>query len=289
MPVALRNFWWLLRRAFVLAYENGGFGVAKGAAYSALLAFFPLLTATATLLVDANAEEISRIISRALFEVVPPGTESLVSYQFTVRGQRPSTLLVAAILISVWAATGLITSLMEGFRAAYHIPFGRPVVRERAIAVLLVFAAAAPSVGASALILLGERVERHVLAWVGVIPAGAELQGGVELAGVLVRYAIALGTIILVAATLYYLGPNRPQKWRLVWPGATLATVLWFLATLGFAWYVRNIANYNLLYGSIGAVIALLAWMYVLSAIALVGCEFNAEMERTFAEEGPKG
>jgi membrane protein len=61
-----------------------------------------------------------------------------------------------------------------------------------------------------------------------------------------------------------------------VWPGAWLATILWLIATSGFAWYVRNIANYNVLYGSIGAVIALLVWMYLLAVIALVGCEYNA-------------
>jgi membrane protein len=79
---------------------------------------------------------------------------------------------------------------------------------------------------------------------------------------------------------MYLLGPNRPQRWRFVWPGAIVATVIWLAATQGFAWYVRDIADYNLLYGSIGAVIALLVWMYVLAAIALIGCEFNAEYER---------
>ena len=64
------------------------------------------------------------------------------------------------------------------------------------------------------------------------------------------------------------------------WPGAILATVLWLPATTGFAWYVRNITNYNVLYGSVGTGIALLVWMYLLAAIALFGCEFNAELER---------
>jgi membrane protein len=67
---------------------------------------------------------------------------------------------------------------------------------------------------------------------------------------------------------------------RVVWPGAFLATALWLLATSAFAWYVRNIANYNVLYGSIAAVIALLVWMYLLALIALLGCEYNAVRER---------
>ena len=83
-----------------------------------------------------------------------------------------------------------------------------------------------------------------------------------------------------VTATLYYYGPYRRQRWRYVWPGAILATVLWLGATSGFAWYVRNIGHYNVMYGSVGAGIALLVWMYVLAIIALIGCEFNAEFER---------
>jgi membrane protein len=65
-----------------------------------------------------------------------------------------------------------------------------------------------------------------------------------------------------------------------VWPGAILATVLWLLATVGFGWYVRHVTNYNVLYGGIGTSVALLIWMYLLAAIALFGCEFNAETER---------
>jgi membrane protein len=64
-----------------------------------------------------------------------------------------------------------------------------------------------------------------------------------------------------------------------------LATILWVGATLGFSWYVRNVSNYNVLYGSIGTGIALLVWMYLLSAIAMLGCEFNAEYERMLALE----
>ena len=125
-----------------------------------------------------------------------------------------------------------------------------------------------------------DRAEQLVLRWLGVIQAGEEVRAGVALVARLGRYAIAIGTNVVVAATLYHLGPNRPQKWRLVLPGAWVSTLLWLASTLGFAWYVRNISGYNVLYGSIAAVIALLVWMYLLSVIALIGCEFNAEYER---------
>jgi membrane protein len=79
---------------------------------------------------------------------------------------------------------------------------------------------------------------------------------------------------------MYYIGPNRRQRWRDMTPGAMLSTSLWLLATMGFGWYVRNLADYRMMYGSIGVAIALLVWLYVLAVIALFGCEYNAELER---------
>ncbi|MGI8745666.1 MAG: YihY/virulence factor BrkB family protein [Bryobacteraceae bacterium] len=278
-PTPWARFWGLLRRTFVATYEDNCFSIAKGAAYSALLAFVPVLSSLTAILVRANAQSVSRILSEFLFKVVPPGSEDLVRFNFTVRGQRPVWPLVVATLISVWAASGAMISLMEGFQAAYRLPSGRPFLNQRAVAALLVFIAAAPAIGASLLILFGNWTEAAFVSWAGH-SASSDLKGGVALIGKLVRYLVALGTTVLVTGLLYYFGPNRPIRLRSVWPGASLATALWLLATLGFAWYVRNIANYNVLYGSIGAVIVLLIWMYLLAAIALLGCEFNAERER---------
>jgi membrane protein len=274
------HFWWLLRHSFMRAWEDGCLGIAKGAAYSALLSFFPLLTLTATLLVQAHAQSVSRIIARFLFEVVPPGTEELVQRHFAVRGERPVSLLIVASLLSLWAASGVMESLMEGFDAAYHVPCGRPLVRQRLVAILLVISVAVPSLCASLLVLFGNRTERHLMGWLGLATADQQLAGGLALAGGLLRFLIPIVAVTLVTATLYYLGPNRRQRWSGVLPGAMVTTALWLISTQIFAWYVRNIANYNVLYGSIGAVIALLVWMYVLSITALVGCEFNAERER---------
>ncbi len=68
-----------------------------------------------------------------------------------------------------------------------------------------------------------------------------------------------------------------------MFPGAVLATLLWLLTTIAFGWYVRNIADYNVLYGSVGASMALLVWMYLLAVIMLFGCEFNAVREKSRA------
>jgi len=279
----LLRFWGLFRQACIASYEDNCFSIAKGAAYSSLLAFFPVLASIAAILAQVNAESVAHVFSLFLFEVVPPGTEDLVKAQFSVTGQRPIWLILGAASLSAWAASGAMISLMEGFQAAYRLPTGRPFLKQRAMALLLVLIAAAPAVGSSVLILFGTRSERSMLQWVGVMPE-EELKTWVSLLGSLLRYGIALGATVIVTAFMYCLGPNRPLKLRAVWPGAFLATFLWLAATSGFAWYVRNIANYRVLYGSIGAVIALVVWMYLLSLISLLGCEYNAVRERLDAE-----
>lgn len=278
-PTHLLRFWELLRQAGIATYEDNCFGIAKGAAYSSLLAFFPVLASIAAILVTVNADSVARVLSRLLFQVVPPGSEYLVRTQFATTGPRPIWFILGATMLSAWAASGTMMSLMEGFQGAYRLPSGRSFLRQRAIAILLVFISAIPAIGASTLIVFGARTEQWMLAWLG-LPPDADIRVGVILAFGLLRYVVALAAIVLVTVLLYWIGPNRPLKLRNVWPGAFLATVLWLIATSGFAWYVRNVARYNVLYGSIGAVIALLVWMYLLSLIALFGCEYNAVCER---------
>jgi membrane protein len=277
------RFWSLLRVALIESYRNNSLGLAKGAAYSGLLAFFPVITTLATLLVQARAEAVARTVASLLYEAVPPGTEDAVRTLFAVHGQQPKSLLVIATVLAAFAASGAMISLMEGFQAVYHIRETRSMVRERAVAMLLVFVTAIPVLGASALIVFGARTERTLIGWLGA----TEFEGWVVLAGLALRYCLAFAAFVLVAALMYYLGPNRKQRLSQVFPGALLATVLWLLSTLAFGWYVRNIANYNLLYGSIGGGLALLVWMYLMAVIALLGCEFNAARERAAGTAKP--
>lgn len=275
-----RNFLWLLRRSLIAAFDDNCFGIAKGAAYSALLSFFPVLTAAATILVQTGAGFVSTRIERALQDIVPPGSEDLVVQQFRVTGARPVSLLVVAGLVSVWAASGVVKSLIEGFQAAYRVPRNRDFLHGNFVAISLVLLAAVPLLGATLLIIFGVQVERAVLNAIKIDPLLHPLSWAWVLVSRIARFGVSFAATVLATALLYYFGPHRPQRWRFVWPGAVLATVLWLLATSGFAWYARNIANYNLMYGSIGAGIALLVWMYLMAIIALVGCEFNAENER---------
>ncbi len=276
-----RSFFVLLRRSLVGAFDDGCLSMAKGAAYSALLSFFPVLTSAAAILVQTRAEFVSNAIEKSLSQIVPPGTQDLVLDQFRTAGERPLALLVAAGLISLWAASGVIKSLIEGFHAAYRVPRNRGFWHQSGVAMALVLVCAIPLLGSSVLLVFGGQVEEAVLKLLSVDPLFNPLAGLWQWVSRIARYVAANGATFALACCLFYFGPYRKQRWRFVWPGALVATGLWLPATIGFGWYVRHVAHYNLMYGSVGAGIALLVWMYLLAAIALVGCEFNAAYERS--------
>jgi membrane protein len=276
----LRHIPWLLRRTLIASIDDGLFTIAKGAAYSGLLSLFPVLTSAAAISIQIRADYVRQKMAVFLSQVLPPGTEDAVLEQFRYRGQRPVGLIVVAAVLSLWAASSVVKSLVDGFNAAYHVPRNRSVSGHIWVGILLVFLALIPMVGASSLILFGGAAERGIMKLWKVDPLLNPLTASLEFLFRAVRYGIAFGAAWTLTAILYYFGPFRKQRWRDMWAGAFLATILWLLATLGFSWYVRHITNYNLLYGSIGTGIALLIWMYLLAIIVLIGCEFNAERDR---------
>jgi len=271
----VRELPYLLRRALIACFDDGLFTIAKGAAYSSLLSIFPVLTSIATIFVQVRADYVQRNLAVFLQRVLPPGTEDIVLQQFRYKGQRPVALLVVAFALSLWAASSVIKSLIDGFNAAYRVPRNRSMLAHAGVGIMLVFLAAIPLLGASSLILFGGTVESAAIQLMKVDPVLWRMFSRI------MRYLVAFGATSALTAILYYYGTYRKQRWAGVWPGAILATILWILATVIFAWYVRRITNYNVLYGSVGTSMALLVWMYLLAAIVLFGCAFNAEMERT--------
>lgn len=272
------TFFRLLPKAAVRCFYDNCFEVAKSAAYSSVLSFFPGLMVVAALLFSHNVTRVVDEISVALGRVLPPEAYKVASLYLTAQGKRAQSLLAGAWIISIWSASNVMVSLMEGFRVVYRIPGGRSWLKGRAMGLALLVLAGAPLAFATLLFLFGQQIENWLT---------AHLQEGswlVALAGRLSRWTIAVGTSTLVISVLYHVGPNRRQHWRFVWPGALLATVLWLGATALFAWYVQHVARYTDLYGSISTAVVLLIWMYLVNLVVMFGCEFNALYE----EQTPK-
>jgi len=268
----IQRFLRLLRLAFWRAFQHDAFAVAKAAAYSSILTFFPALLVVGSVLATSQKTEVYvREISYALGRILPAGASTALTYLKGTSLQRPVGLLISASLITLWTGSGVVISWMEGFRNAYQLPKIWGLVKERMIAFGLVIGAGIPLTFATVLVAFGSRIELRIL-----FAIGHEFGPLILLMWTMIRWLIATLTSIAVIALIYHNAVPRTQPWHSVLPGATLATVLWFLATALFGWYLQSYADYSLIYGSLGVAIALLVWMYMISLIILMCAEFNA-------------
>jgi membrane protein len=269
-PLLLR-FLRLLRLAFWRAFQHDAFAIAKASAYSSILTFFPLLLVLGSVLATSRrTEAYLHEISYALGRILPAGSGTALDY-LKGTAERPVGLLVTASLITLWTASGVMISWMEGFRRCYELPKIWGLVKERFIAFALVILAGIPLTFATVLVAFGNRIETRIL-----FNLGHEFGPFILLMWTAIRWFIAGLTSIAVISLIYHNAVPRTQPWHSVLPGATLATTLWFAATMLFGWYLQNYADYSIIYGSLGIGIALLVWMYMISLIILVGAEFNA-------------
>ena len=180
-------------------------------------------------------------------------------------------MLVAASLITLWTASGVMISWMEGFRNAYQLPKVWGVVKERLIAFGLVVMAGIPLTFATMLVAFGNQIEANLTE-----SLGHNLGPLVLIVWTGLRWLIALITSVAVMQLIYHNAVPRTLSWHTVLPGAALATAIWFPTTIAFGWYVRHFAAYSLFYGSLATAVVLLIWFYIISIIVLVGAEFNA-------------
>jgi len=261
-----------MRLAFWRAFQHDAFAVAKASAYSSILTFFPALLVVGSVLATSRRTEVYlREISYAVGRILPAGSTTALAYLKGATFQRPIGVLVSASLITLWTGSGVMVSWMEGFRNAYQLPKIWGLVKERIVAFALVIMAGIPLTFATVLVAFGSRIETRIL-----FQLGREFGPVILLMWMTIRWLIATLTSIAVIALIYHNAVPRTQPWHSVLPGATLATVLWFVTTAMFGWYLQNYADYSLIYGSLGAAIALLVWMYMISLVILVGAEFNA-------------
>jgi membrane protein len=268
----MSRFFRHLRIAFWRAFEHDAFAVAKGAAFSAILTFFPAILVLASILSLARSSELFvREIFRAVGRILPEGTSITIAYYLTGAKPVQTKFLVSTTIVTLWTASGVMISWMEGFRKAYQMPKIWGILKERLIALLLVVLAGVPMGFASFLVVSGNLIERWTM-----VHVGHELTPYILGLWTAVRWIIAVLTSIAVIGLVYHHGVPRTQPWHRVLPGSVVATLLWVLVTVLFGWYLRRFANYDLIYGSVGTAMALLVWLYLVSMVVLIGAEFNA-------------
>jgi membrane protein len=199
---------------------------------------------------------------------------NLVQSYFQMNHARSVRLIWTSTGVAFFAASGFMLSIMEGFRRAYRLPRGIwNFWRERVVAFGLIPITLVPMLFATLLIIFGHQIER----WM-IDNSNHAFRLYVLFLWRLVRWIIAMGTSVAVLAVIYHFGTPKTQDWRKILPGALLATATWFLATLLYGLYVTRFADYSVVYGPLGAAVATLVWLYMISISILIGAEFNAQV-----------
>jgi len=284
-PTAIPRAGWfmILRRTLSQASEDRLLTEAAGVTFYTLLALFPALGALISIYgMIANPAEVGEQL-KSLGGIVPGGGIELIEDQTRRLTQNPSTALgVGALLglaVSLWSSNQATKALFDALNVVYEEKEKRGFIRLTLMSL--------------AFTVCGLLFAVIAMAGVVVLPVVFNLIGlgtQVEWALRIARWPLLMVLVGVVLAALYRFGPSRERpRWRWVSAGSVLATLLWFAGSLGFSWYVEKFGSYNETYGSLGAVVGFMTWIWLSAAVVLLGGELNAEMEHQTARDSTTG
>jgi membrane protein len=276
--------WWsILKRVYASMSSKNLSILAGGVAFYAMLSIFPALAALVALYgLIADPATVQRQISD-IRGVMPAEAQNLIAnYLQSIVSTGSSKLgisLVVGVLIALWSARAGTVSLMQALNLTYEEPEKRGVIRFEAIALAMTGSAIVFAIVAVSLI-------AAVPAAMQLLPFG----GNLKFIGYAAPWPILIALMTLAMATTYRYAPSRREpKWRWVSWGSALATILWLSASALFSIYVAKFGNYDKTFGSLGAVVVLLTWLYISAYVILLGACLNAEMERQTERDTTEG
>ena len=257
--------------------------IAAGVTYFLLLSLFPALGALVALYgFVADPTTIMGHIG-FLASIFPPGSFDLILDQLTsLTQQKPSALsfaFVTGLVIALWSANSGMKALFDAMNVAYQEAEKRSFVRLNLLSLAFTFGALLIAI--------------VLIAAIGLVPAALAyfwLDRWQELLARFARWPFILVFVGCGIAVIYRYGPSREQakvRW-LSW-GVVFSTILWLAASIMFSLYLENFANYNATYGTLGALIGLMVWLWISVIILIVGAELNAELEHQTVRDSTTG
>jgi membrane protein len=281
--IPARGWWDIMWRVYGEIEDDRILAVAAGVTFYGLLALFPALAAFVSLYgLVADPGTISEHLT-ALGGFLPGGALDVISEQVKRITTGNDTALgfafFSGLAVSLWSANAGVKAVFDALNVAYE-------EKEKRSFIVLNLVSLAFTFGGIVFIILamtGIVVVPVILKYIGL--------GGVTDWLVWIgRWPALLVVTIGALAVLYRYGPSRERaQWRWLAPGGILAAVGWMIFSMLFSWYVGSFGNYNETYGSLGAVVGFLTWMWLSVTIILVGAELNAETEHQTAQDTTEG
>ena len=273
----------LAKRVWKEVQEDDVFGRAAQLSYYFLLALFPFLIFLTSIigLVLGSGTGTRHALFNYLARVMPPSAYQLISSTVTeVSASSSGGKISFGILAALWAASNGLTAITGSLNSAYDLEETRPWWKQRLTAIVLTIALSVLIISALVLVVAGG----HIADWLAY---HFGLGDTFPLIWKIIQWPVVLACMTFAFALIYYFAPDtREQKWMWLTPGAVIGVVLWLLVSLAFRVYLHFFNSYSATYGSLGAVIILMLWLYLTGAAVLIGGETNSEIENAAAEQG---
>ena len=271
----------LAKRVWSEIQEDDVFGRAAQLSYYFLLALFPLLLFLTSVigLIMGSGTGLRHSLFNYLSQVLPGSAFQLVdSTMYEISAASSGGKIAFGILAALWAASNGMGAITDALNVAYEVTDSRPWWKRHVIAIELTIALSLVIISALVLVLYGGRIADHITATYGLGHVFA-------IAWKVLQWPIVLAFMLLGFALIYYLAPDvHDQRWIWVTPGAVIGVGLWLLVSFGFRLYLHFFDSYSKTYGSLGAVIVLMLWLYMTGAAILIGGEVNSEIENAAAK-----
>jgi membrane protein len=271
-----------IKNALVRTYgdlvRNHTLQMAAALAYYFVLSLFPALILLSAVVAYLPIPDLFNQALAVMARFLPGDSMGLVRRVLSdVITPNRGTFLSFGILGTLWAVSGGFSAAIEAMNIAYEVDDDRPFWKTKPLALGLAFMTGALLLIALSVMVVGPRF-------------GEWLAGRVHLSGLFVllwpyiHWTIAVGFTVLAVEALYYMAPNVKQRFLATLPGAVLAVSCWIGLSYLLGIYFRQFANFNKTYGTLGAAIALMVWLYWTGFAMLVGAELNAELAKISRE-----
>jgi membrane protein len=281
--IPAKGWWAVLKRTFAGFNEDRLMTEAAGVTFYTLLAIFPAI-ATLISLYGLVADPVSvNDQLNSLNGVIPGGGMDIIRDQVKSLTSNGATTLgfgvLLGLLTSLWSANQGIKALFDALNVVYHEKEKRGYIRFTLVCLMF-------TLGAILFIVVA-------MVCIAVVPIVLKFLGlENESAGLIAiaRWPLLMVALAFLLATIYRYGPSRERaRWQWVSWGSAFATVTWLVASVGFSYYVANFGSYNKTYGSLGAAIGFMTWIWISTIIVLLGAELNAELEQQTERDSTTG
>ena len=273
--------WQLLKHVYQEFSEDEVLTRSAALAYYFVSALFPMIFFLMAMLgLFAQSHNLQSGLLNYVSRFMPPDAFNLVRKTLhEITTSSTGLKLALGLVLALWSGAGGVSSIMDALNRCYHVKDARPLWKQKLVAIGLTVALSALTIVALVIVLYGGAIAKFVGEHTG-------LSTPVIMLWRIVQWPVALLFVVISFALLYFWGPDTKQKWQWITPGSLFGVLAWIGVSLLFRVYLHYFNSYSKTYGSVGAVIVLLLWLYISGLAILAGGEINSEIENAAALRG---